>query len=427
MVRFAWRNLLSRPVRSLLAWLGLTVAIMGMVGLFSISAGMQRTIDGTFGRFTGLAAMQPGAPIPILSRIPAAWADEIAAMPGVRTVCREVWFRAHLVDGKSTYNPPRFLFGTDVLHMNQLPRATYRDDIVAGRFFAADEWGRPQTVISRQIADEHHKQVGDTLRVDGYDLTVLGIYETNSLFLDLAIIVDGDMARKIAVQDRGVLSSMYIEPDGTIPNEELVEQIRARFRGRGGAASLANLTPSTGNAFADFAISAITRLSQSPAAPKSTVEAAAEEDGLEVRAAVDFGENVEDISADLNLFLFLINIIGVAIALLSILNTMLMSVTERLVEFGVLRANGWSRANVMRLIVAESALLGCGGGLSGCLVGWAGTLLVNWWLPSKANLYAGPSLLLWSLLFSTALGMLGGLYPAWWAVQRSPMDAIRRG
>jgi putative ABC transport system permease protein len=97
------------------------------------------------------------------------------------------------------------------------------------------------------------------------------------------------------------------------------------------------------------------------------------------------------------------------------------------VEFGVLRANGWTRANVMHLILAESAVLGVAGGVSGCLVGWLGTHVVNWWFPSRVHLYASPSLLLISLAFSTALGMTGGLYPAWWAVRRSPMEAIRHG
>ena len=40
---------------------------------------------------------------------------------------------------------------------------------------------------------------------------------------------------------------------------------------------------------------------------------------------------------------------------------------------------------------------------------------------------ASPGLLLFSLVFSTALGMSGGLYPAYWAVRMSPMEAIRRG
>ena len=51
MFRFAFRNLLSRPARSLLSLLGLTVAITGMVGLFSIAVGIDSMVNETFGRF----------------------------------------------------------------------------------------------------------------------------------------------------------------------------------------------------------------------------------------------------------------------------------------------------------------------------------------------------------------------------------------
>ncbi|MDZ4688621.1 MAG: ABC transporter permease, partial [Planctomycetaceae bacterium] len=228
MFRFACRNLCSRPVRSALALLGLTVAIVGMVGLFSVAAGIQATVDKTFGRIPGLIAMQPGAPIPLFSKIPAEWAEEIETMPGVRTVCREFWSRAQLIEGKPTFSPPRFLFGADVERAGRLKIAVYRDDLVAGRFFTAADQGEPVCVISRLIAEEHRKQLGDTLRVDGYELTIIGIYETNSLWVDVAIVVPNETARVIARHDPAWLSAMYIEPDGSVPNEELVDRLRDR-------------------------------------------------------------------------------------------------------------------------------------------------------------------------------------------------------
>ncbi len=48
---------------------------------------------------------------------------------------------------------------------------------------------------------------------------------------------------------------------------------------------------------------------------------------------------------------------------------MLMSVSERIIEFGVLKANGWSRGDVMKLITFESAVLGFGGGVCGAIIG----------------------------------------------------------
>ena len=106
---------------------------------------------------------------------------------------------------------------------------------------------------------------------------------------------------------------------------------------------------------------------------------------------------------------------------------MLMSVTERMIEFGILRANGWTRRNVMQLITGESGLLGLGGGVCGTLVGWLAVQGINtWWQSDRLKLYAGPELLTFAVVFSTLLGIFGGLYPAWRAASKSPMEAIRR-
>jgi putative ABC transport system permease protein len=106
---------------------------------------------------------------------------------------------------------------------------------------------------------------------------------------------------------------------------------------------------------------------------------------------------------------------------------MLMSVSERIIEIGILKANGWSRRNVLTLIACESSLLGLAGGCLGSLSGWIVALVINASFPDRVELYAGPQLLSFSVVFSTALGLLAGLYPAFWAMRMMPMDAIRRG
>src|SRR5438270_1665835 len=94
MFRFALKNLISRPVRTLLALCGLTVAIAGMVGLFSVAEGIEASVTTTFAKVPGLAVMQPGAPIPLFSRLPADWGAEIARLKGVHVVHPEIWARA---------------------------------------------------------------------------------------------------------------------------------------------------------------------------------------------------------------------------------------------------------------------------------------------------------------------------------------------
>ena len=159
----------------------------------------------------------------------------------------------------------------------------------------------------------------------------------------------------------------------------------------------------------------------------ATDESTADSVPVEVRNSDDWAREFKKFSADLEIFLLLMTGIGVSIAFVGIVNTMLMSVTERFIEFGILKANGWTRYDVLRLITSESALLGLFGGISGCVVGRVGTGIINSIWPDRIHLVAGSGLLLFSAVFSTCLGILGGLYPAIWAMRMMPMDAIRRG
>jgi putative ABC transport system permease protein len=231
------------------------------------------------------------------------------------------------------------------------------------------------------------------------------------------------------------VSAYYIEQSGDVNDAELMRRIQNVFKGREiqpwqPATSRESLT--TGNFLFDL-FARFLSLLPAPTAVSgglssgNTKSAKAAGLPIEIRSAADWAARFKDFSADLDLFLTIMSAIGVTIAVLSIVNTMLMSVTERIIEFGILKANGWTRYDVMRLITSESAVLGLFGGLSGCLVGRVGTAIINSIWPDRIHLVAGPGLLLFALVFSTCLGILGGLYPAIWAMRMMPMDAIRRG
>src|SRR5690606_8895524 len=114
MLRFAAANLASRPGRTALSVVGLTIAIAGMVGLFSIAGGIESLMESSFGDIQGIVVMHNGAPIPLFSALPAAWGEEIATLEGVSVVNPELWVRANLIDGEPILSPPRLLFGTDL-------------------------------------------------------------------------------------------------------------------------------------------------------------------------------------------------------------------------------------------------------------------------------------------------------------------------
>ena len=71
----------------------------------------------------------------------------------------------------------------------------------------------------------------------------------------------------------------------------------------------------------------------------------------------------------LDTFLLMTVSLALVVGVVGIINTMLMSTTERFVEFGVLRTNGWSQGQpVLSLVTIESAYLGLLSGVVGCLM-----------------------------------------------------------
>jgi len=130
----------------------------------------------------------------------------------------------------------------------------------------------------------------------------------------------------------------------------------------------------------------------------------------------------------LDSFLLMTVSLALVVGIVGIINTMLMSTTERFIEFGVLRTNGWSQGNILTLVTLESAYLGLLAGLAGCILAAIGTAVINQFV-SGAGIHLGmtPSLLALGIGLSVLMGTLGGLYPAWRAARLLPMDAIRLG
>src|SRR3954447_20783125 len=96
---FAWRNLLTRPLRTILALVGLSIPILGMLGLFSVSNGLRTLVGETLGGIEGLIVLSDNAISPVLSNVPANLAGDLRAMPNIRAVAPEVWGVAPPIDG----------------------------------------------------------------------------------------------------------------------------------------------------------------------------------------------------------------------------------------------------------------------------------------------------------------------------------------
>ena len=419
--RFALANLRSRPARTLLATVGLSVAIAGMVGLFSIAGGIEKVVGETFNKIPGLAVLQRGSPMPLFSVLPADWESEIATVEGVAVVNAEVWGRANIINGRKIVSPPRLLLGTDLSSRVQLTVEPLRTGLVEGRFLEPGDRGR--CYIAQPIAEQFDAGPGDTLKINGQELEVVGIYSTGSPFIDVTIMTDEQTMRQMSRFDGTTVSDFYAEVADGYDEKVVKKAIESRFAGRTLQRTLRSpgLLSDGWVGYLELLLAWLTMPEEEPVAGDGD-----EVSPIEVSDSDDWAKRADSFTGDLDLFLFMLSAVGVLIAVLSVLNTMLMSVAERTTEFGVLRANGWSRGQIVRLIAIESAAIGSLGGLIGATVGWLATQGVNATLADKVHLYASPTLLANAVFLSGLLGLVGGMYPAWRAAKLSPIDAIRR-
>src|SRR5689334_826516 len=82
----AWRNLLTRPARTILSLVGLSIPILGILGLSSLSAGIRSLMGDTLSQVQGVMVLRENVPSPVFSDLPAEIASTLRRIPGVRVV-----------------------------------------------------------------------------------------------------------------------------------------------------------------------------------------------------------------------------------------------------------------------------------------------------------------------------------------------------
>jgi putative ABC transport system permease protein len=127
---------------------------------------------------------------------------------------------------------------------------------------------------------------------------------------------------------------------------------------------------------------------------------------------------------------FLGGIAGISLLVggIGIMNIMLVSVVERTREIGLRKALGARNRDIMSQFLAESSFLSLLGGLLGILLGWLISLIIGQ-IASAAGTALNPAVslnaVLLATLFSIAVGLFFGIYPARRAARLEPVEALR--
>jgi len=148
-----------------------------------------------------------------------------------------------------------------------------------------------------------------------------------------------------------------------------------------------------------------------------------EEQEIAVQTVDDAIEQVTDIVDQLTVFIGGIAAISLVVGSIGIANIMIVSVTERIREIGVMKAVGARKRDVIQLFLVESVILGAIGALLGVLVGlgfgYLGVTLIGW------PMVVPTDWILIAVVIGVTVGVLSGLYPAWSGAKVDPIEALR--
>ena len=152
---------------------------------------------------------------------------------------------------------------------------------------------------------------------------------------------------------------------------------------------------------------------------------AGQDDDFKVQTASQFTDSFKSILDMLTLVLG--GIVGVSLLVggIGIMNIMLVSVTERTREIGILKSLGARRSDILVQFLLEAVMLSMLGGIIGLLLGYGIGELIVYAVPS----FRGAHVPLWAALiaigFSTSIGVIFGITPAAKAAALDPIDALR--
>lgn len=158
------------------------------------------------------------------------------------------------------------------------------------------------------------------------------------------------------------------------------------------------------------------------------------EQGFLVSALSDMVEQANQIFTGIQIVLAVFGIFSLIVAAIGLINTMTISLLERINEIGIMRAIGASTWDIRKIFLLESTLIGLSGGVVGILFGYIGSGIFSFGLNILARALGGQSLSifhtpLWFVLFvitfSGIVGLISGLVPARKAGNLNALEALR--
>lgn len=147
-----------------------------------------------------------------------------------------------------------------------------------------------------------------------------------------------------------------------------------------------------------------------------------DEDSYTIVNQAEIAESVSNVSSSLSLMLGGIAGISLLVGGIGIMNIMLVSVTERTREIGIRKAIGAKKQDILAQFMTEAVVLSFMGGLTGIILSFLILAVGNAFVDTSLSI--SPAICVISLIFSAAVGIIFGLYPANKAANLKPVEAL---
>lgn len=383
MLSFALQSIFYRKSRSLLTLVGVGLATSMMVSALSISHGYEQSLThdiemmGYQVLITGKGCPHEAATLILRGGSIPMYIDDrvfrhIMADPDVSDATR---FFMQSLPGDE---PGSFQLytGIDDRFLRLKPGVTF----LRGGWFDSDV--SDQVILGYNVAEYRRLETDDTVTVLGRDLVVRGILD------------------KLGTQYDGTVFLPLLTAQQLFDKRDRLTGIGVRLKDMNRAAAF------------------IDRVYELPA--------------TQVITMTQVQRTILNILNSVKTLLFTITAMGMAIAGLGVLNVSLMSVQEQRAEMGVSRALGCAGRDLFKLVWAESFILSASGAVLGCLLTFLLREAVERFVqgaisfvPAGRIVTVTPSIALGSCAAVIALGLMGGVYPAWRASVIPPLGSIR--
>jgi putative ABC transport system permease protein len=400
-VRAGLEAVRAHRMRSILTMLGIVIGIASVILTVGFGQGAQGQVEDEINALgSNLLIVSPGSSTDsggvrggfgsatTLTLQDAAAIANDEAVPDAERVAATTSSSASLTAGENNWTTS--VVGTTT----SWPEVRSRT-LASGRFFtqAEVESGADVVVLGPDTAAELFSvgsPVGQTVTVDGRQLTVIGVLESSGASStgsseDDEAVVPISTAKSLSGSTSSSVSTIYVEATSQGTLSAAYQEIDNLLLTRHGVAA----------SDADFSIST----------QESLVETA------------------NSTNRTLTVLLTGVAAISLLVGGVGVMNIMLVSVTERIREIGLRKALGATPRVIGRQFLVEASMLGLAGGVAGVLVGVVGA----WVLPALVDQPITLSLLATVAALGTALalGVGFGVYPATRAARLTPIDALR--